>query len=474
MNTIIVFCLFFSAVTSFTVYSQNFDGAITGWTKESLSTSPKAGWIQNTTAARSSNGFQIPPRAGQIIAVNDDLCGECNGEGDNLKSPPIIIPNEPMVALSFDIFYTGANGQQISVVFSVNGGPFQFALKQSIVSSQNWQTYRYPMYQFGGKTVQFKFKSFSSRVFISSGVALDNFLVEAFSTNVDTRLDWNFENEAIPAGWSRSSNSVGWVIGSSAERSSDFCVFPESDSVGTKFIAANDDQCFCDSDLDFLNSNAMIIPFGLTYGFLNFDYFFVPFTHSFYLQVSVNGGAFTTIYQAPELADSTFWEPFYLDLLPYQGKSIQFRYWSTDHQEEASGCVGVDDIMIKLYPFIEITSGAITSAKITSAAITSSAITSSEITSSEITSSEITSSEITSSEITSSAITSGTIGSCATWQWPNMNSQIGYFCSNGNAFWMCMKGPHAPQSRRLRCATGTRCRCNEGVECSTHGSPCTF
>jgi len=307
---IIIVLLFVASVTSYVVYSENFDQPIVGWTKTSLNSKPLGGWLQNSTTVRSSNGFQIPARSGQIIAVNDDKCGECNGAGDNLNSPNINIPSEPMVALSFDVFYNGGNGQLITVEFTTDGNTY--ALIQPIKPANVWQTYRYPMFQFGGSSVQFKFKSFSHQNFISSGVALDNFLVEAFSNNVETRLNWNFEDGNLPAGWTKTSDEseFGWEVGTSAERSSDFCQFPVEPQLGSKFVATNDDLCFCMSEFDFMYSNVISVPSGITYGFLNYEFFFIPYSHSFFLSISVNGGAYTLVYQAPEEADSTFWEPF--------------------------------------------------------------------------------------------------------------------------------------------------------------------
>jgi hypothetical protein len=452
MRIIIVLFLFLASVTSYVVYSENFDVPISGWVKQTLNSQALGGWLQGTTTERSSGGFTIPARGGKVIAVNDDKCGDCNGEGDYLTSPIIAIPTEPMVALSFDVFYNGMNAQMITVEFYT--GAHTYNLIQPITPSNVWQTYRYPMFQFGGSDVQFKFFSFSDENFISSGVALDNFLVEAFASDVETKLNWDFESGTLPTGWTKTSDdsSNGWLIGTSAERSSLYCVFPEEPQIGSLFIATNDDLCACMSEFDYMYSNIITVPSDLVYGFLNYEYFFIPFTHSFFLSISVDGSAYTEVYRAPEVADSIMWEPFYFDMVPYAGHNVQFRFWSTDQNYEYSGCVGVDNIKITFYPVIA-----------------------PAVTTSQISSSAVTSAQITSASVTSAALTTGSLGSCATWEWAGKSSgYIGYFCADDGSFWMCLSGAFASQSRQLQCATGTHCRCANGVECSGGGSPCTF
>jgi len=415
MKIIVVLCLFLACVYSTVVYSENFDNPITGWTKSSASIAPLAGWIQGTSVVRSSPGFQIPVVAGGIIAVNDDKCGECDGSNDLLTTPTFSIPNEPMVAVSFDVFYTGVNGEVVTIQLTTAAGVYN--LIYPITPNAGWKRYRYPLFQFGGNDVTLQFKSSSNANFISSGVALDNFLIESFSSQVDLSLNWGFEDGNLPPGWTKTqdgfgSEIFGWIVGTVDDRSSGYCDIPQEATIGTNVIAANDDQCYCQSGNDFLISNIISVPNGITYGFINLEYFYIPYFHSFTILFSVNGGSFSSIFNAPEVADFTFWEPFYFDLAPYAGMNVQFKFWGDDQGIEAAGCIAVDNFVIRYYP-MAITSSAISSASVTSNAITSSALTTSpaEITSAKITSASVTSSEMTSSAVTSSAITSSALTS---------------------------------------------------------------
>lgn len=155
-----------------------------------------------------------------------------------------------------------------------------------------------------------------------------------------TILTEDFQGGAMPAGWTQTTNGVGWAFGSNL--SSTYWTIPSH----TIYAASNDDGAGSGNDgsvdylitpaLDFSGNTAVILEFA--------EFMDGAYSESASVEVSTNGGStWTNVYN---IATGTDWTTVMVPLSAYAGQSnVLVGFHANDNGDWASG-FAIDDVNI--------------------------------------------------------------------------------------------------------------------------------
>jgi len=154
----------------------------------------------------------------------------------------------------------------------------------------------------------------------------------------------DFETHAdntLPTGWTRSSQGEGWIV--STDHSSEYWTIPAH----TVYASANDDALGSGNDgsMDLLTLPLFDLS-GITENNfqLKFDsYFTGTYGQLADVEISVDGGAWTSIYSVPI---ATEWTEHTVNLSAYKPNQFQLRFHSDDDGGWASGWA-IDNVIIE-------------------------------------------------------------------------------------------------------------------------------
>ncbi|MDI9530070.1 MAG: choice-of-anchor J domain-containing protein [Candidatus Cloacimonadota bacterium] len=154
----------------------------------------------------------------------------------------------------------------------------------------------------------------------------------------------DFENHAddtLPTGWTRSSQGEGWIV--STDHSSQYFSIPAH----TVYASANDDALGSGNDgsMDLLTLPLFDLS-GITENDfqLKFDsYFTGTYGQLADVEISVDGGAWTSIYSVPA---ASVWTEHVVNLSAYKPNQFQLRFHSDDNGGWASGWA-IDNVFVE-------------------------------------------------------------------------------------------------------------------------------
>ncbi|PSR05145.1 MAG: hypothetical protein BRD50_01790 [Bacteroidetes bacterium SW_11_45_7] len=184
-------------ITSFTysqtvIYTQDFsNGFPSDYTQETSASD--GGWNAGYASSLQSQYFPIEDQgSGQLIATNDDDCGQgCDKSNDFLKTDTIDLSSYTgtKIFLRFDKFYYDAEYQndqeQATVEISTDGGNSWTIVKD--VDGGAWARESIDISSYGGQQIRIGFR-YNDRGGFLFGWAIDNILVEV-PTDYDIKLD---------------------------------------------------------------------------------------------------------------------------------------------------------------------------------------------------------------------------------------------------------------------------------------------
>ena len=155
-------------------------------------------------------------------------------------------------------------------------------------------------------------------------------------------ISQDFESGALPAGWSRSqtAGSDGWEFGINTALQSQYYPIPAH----TKFAAANDDDCNCTANADYLITPVMNLT-TYTSVLLDFEYQQPGnYGSTGHIRVTTNGGTNWSLVST--VATSATWVPVTINLSAYAGmNNVQVGFHHNDNGQWADG-FAIDDVEI--------------------------------------------------------------------------------------------------------------------------------
>ncbi|MEO1436677.1 MAG: T9SS type A sorting domain-containing protein, partial [Bacteroidota bacterium] len=163
----------------------------------------------------------------------------------------------------------------------------------------------------------------------------EDYLPGASLANAVTLFEEDFEGGSFPADWLRFGGSgngfTAFQYGTPGSLSSTSWNIPTTNN--TNFVASNDDGCDCNMSNDQLYSPIIdLTDPGLTSATLSYDTYFIQgsfggATESAQLQISVNNGLYNNLQTLPGVNG---WTTYDIDLTPFLGTNVQFRWLYDD------------------------------------------------------------------------------------------------------------------------------------------------